>query len=70
MNAANVAGGSRSGATVARERRDLGTAAGSVRTGLGSTILQVIIGGGIVFGVGVWLGRIGAAGFTHERGRR
>ena len=33
-----------------------------MRTGLGSTILQVIFGGGIVFGVGVWLGRIGAAG--------
>jgi len=33
-----------------------------MRTSLGSTILQVIIGGGIVFGVGVWLGRVGAAG--------
>jgi VIT1/CCC1 family predicted Fe2+/Mn2+ transporter len=33
-----------------------------MRTGLGQTILQVVIGGGIVFGVGVWLGRIGAAG--------
>jgi VIT1/CCC1 family predicted Fe2+/Mn2+ transporter len=33
-----------------------------MRTSLGKTILQVIIGGGIVFGVGVWLGRIGAAG--------
>jgi len=34
VNAADVRGESRSGATVARERRDLGTAAGSVRTGM------------------------------------
>jgi uncharacterized cupin superfamily protein len=34
VNAADVPGESRSGATVARERRDLGTAAGSVRTGM------------------------------------
>jgi hypothetical protein len=33
-----------------------------MRTGLGRTIVQVIIGGGIVFGVGVWLGQVGAAG--------
>ena len=34
VNAADVTPESRDGATVARERRDLGTAAGSVRTGL------------------------------------
>ncbi len=28
---------------------------------LANTIVQVIIGGGIVFAIGVWLGRIGAA---------
>jgi hypothetical protein len=28
---------------------------------LANTIVQVIIGGGIVFGIGVWLGRIGAS---------
>ena len=33
-----------------------------MRTSLGQTILQVVIGGGIVFGVGISLGRIGAAG--------
>ena len=33
-----------------------------MRTGLGRTVVQVIIGGGIVFGVGVWLGRVGGAG--------
>jgi len=27
---------------------------------LGNTIVQVIIGGGIVFAIGVWLGKIGA----------
>lgn len=26
---------------------------------LGKTILQVVVGGGIVFGIGVWLGRLG-----------
>ena len=25
-----------------------------------STIVQVIIGGGVVFAIGIWLGRIGA----------
>ena len=33
-----------------------------MRTSLGRAIVQVIVGGGIVFVVGVWLGRIGAAG--------
>lgn len=33
-----------------------------MKTPLASTIFQVIIGGGIVFAIGVWLGRIGAAG--------
>jgi erythrin-vacuolar iron transport family protein len=28
---------------------------------LASTIVQVVIGGGIVFAIGVWLGQIGAA---------
>jgi erythrin-vacuolar iron transport family protein len=28
---------------------------------LANTIVQVVIGGGIVFAIGVWLGRIGAA---------
>jgi erythrin-vacuolar iron transport family protein len=28
---------------------------------LWATIAQVIVGGGIVFGIGIWLGRIGAA---------
>ena len=27
---------------------------------LGKTVVQVIVGGGIVFGLGIWLGRIGA----------
>jgi hypothetical protein len=27
---------------------------------LANTIVQVVIGGGIVFAIGVWLGRIGA----------
>lgn len=31
-----------------------------MKSPLGSTILQVIVGGGIVFGIGVWLGRLGA----------
>ena len=29
---------------------------------LGRTIVQVIVGGGIVFGIGIWLGRLGAGG--------
>lgn len=33
-----------------------------MKTPLASTIFQVIVGGGIVFAIGVWLGRIGAAG--------
>ena len=33
-----------------------------MRTPLGRTVGQVIIGGGIVFGIGVWLGGIGAGG--------
>ena len=33
-----------------------------MRSPLGSTIMQVIVGGGIVFGLGVWLGRFGAGG--------
>ncbi len=28
---------------------------------LASTILQVIVGGGLVFALGLWLGKIGAA---------
>jgi VIT1/CCC1 family predicted Fe2+/Mn2+ transporter len=32
-----------------------------MRSPLGSTIVQVIIGGGIVFGIGIWLGRFGAS---------
>jgi erythrin-vacuolar iron transport family protein len=31
-----------------------------MRSPLGSTVVQVIIGGGIVFGLGIWLGRLGA----------
>lgn len=31
-----------------------------MKTPLASTILQVIVGGGIVFGIGIWLGKIGA----------
>jgi erythrin-vacuolar iron transport family protein len=31
-----------------------------MRGNLGVTIGQVIVGGGIVFGIGIWLGRIGA----------
>ncbi|MGI8526952.1 MAG: hypothetical protein ACR2K5_12395 [Pseudolabrys sp.] len=34
----------------------------SMKTGLLVTIAQVIVGGGIVFGVGIWLGRMGAGG--------
>ena len=33
-----------------------------MKSPLGSTIVQVIIGGGIVFALGIWLGRFGAAG--------
>jgi VIT1/CCC1 family predicted Fe2+/Mn2+ transporter len=29
---------------------------------LGRTVVQVIVGGGIVFGLGIWLGRFGAGG--------
>ena len=31
-----------------------------MRSALGRTVVQVIVGGGIVFGLGIWLGRIGA----------
>ena len=31
-----------------------------MRSPLAQTVLQVVIGGGVVFGVGVWLGRLGA----------
>ena len=33
-----------------------------MKTPLGPTILQVIVGGGIVFAVGLWLGKLGAGG--------
>lgn len=33
-----------------------------MKTPLVSTILQVIVGGGIVFGIGLWLGKLGAGG--------
>ncbi|GAA5531911.1 VIT family protein [Deinococcus aluminii] len=33
-----------------------------MRSPLGQTIFQVIVGGAVVFAVGVWLGRLGAAG--------
>ena len=33
-----------------------------MRSPLGQTIFQVIVGGAVVFGVGVWLGRLGAGG--------
>jgi len=33
-----------------------------MRSPLGQTISQVIVGGAVVFGVGVWLGRLGAGG--------
>lgn len=33
-----------------------------MKTPLASTIFQVIIGGGIVFGIGLWLGKVGAGG--------
>jgi VIT1/CCC1 family predicted Fe2+/Mn2+ transporter len=32
-----------------------------MRSPLGSTVVQVIIGGGIVFGLGIWLGRFGVS---------
>jgi VIT1/CCC1 family predicted Fe2+/Mn2+ transporter len=31
-----------------------------MKSPLGRTVVQVIVGGGIVFGLGIWLGRIGA----------
>ena len=31
-----------------------------MKSPLGGTIVQVIVGGGIVFGLGIWLGRFGA----------
>ena len=31
-----------------------------MKTPLAQTVLQVIVGGGIVFAIGIWLGRIGA----------
>ena len=33
-----------------------------MRSPLPQTILQVVVGGGVVFGVGVWLGRLGGGG--------
>lgn len=33
-----------------------------MRSPLGQTIFQVIVGGAVVFGVGIWLGRLGAGG--------
>jgi len=33
-----------------------------MRSPLVQTVLQVVVGGAVVFGVGVWLGRLGAAG--------
>ena len=33
-----------------------------MKSPLAQTILQVVVGGAVVFGVGVWLGRLGAAG--------
>ena len=33
-----------------------------MKTPLAATIFQVIIGGGIVFGIGLWLGKVGAGG--------
>lgn len=33
-----------------------------MRSPLGQTIFQVIVGGAVVFAVGVWLGRLGAVG--------
>jgi VIT1/CCC1 family predicted Fe2+/Mn2+ transporter len=31
-----------------------------MKSPLGRTVVQVIVGGGIVFGLGIWLGRVGA----------
>ena len=31
-----------------------------MKTPLAQTVLQVIVGGGIVFGIGIWLGKLGA----------
>ena len=31
-----------------------------MRSPLAQTVMQVVVGGGVVFGVGVWLGRLGA----------
>jgi VIT1/CCC1 family predicted Fe2+/Mn2+ transporter len=33
-----------------------------MKSPLGRTIMQVIVGGGIVFGLGIWLGKFGAGG--------
>jgi len=33
-----------------------------MKTPLASTVFQVIVGGGIVFGIGIWLGKVGAGG--------
>ncbi|WP_102126203.1 VIT family protein [Deinococcus planocerae] len=33
-----------------------------MRSPLGQTVFQVVVGGAVVFGVGVWLGRLGAGG--------
>jgi len=33
-----------------------------MKSPLGRTVVQVIVGGGIVFGLGIWLGRLGAGG--------
>jgi VIT1/CCC1 family predicted Fe2+/Mn2+ transporter len=33
-----------------------------LRSPLAQTVMQVMVGGAVVFGVGVWLGRIGAGG--------
>jgi len=32
-----------------------------MRSPLGRTIIQVVVGGGIVFAIGIWLGHLGAA---------
>ncbi len=33
-----------------------------MRSPLAQTVMQVVVGGAVVFGVGVWLGRLGAGG--------
>ncbi len=33
-----------------------------MKSPLAQTVLQVIVGGGIVFGIGIWLGKLGAGG--------